>query len=179
MTRAPEIPGFVVRPAVPEDAAAWASYACLPEVKEYTSSTFETVEDVRMAIERILASSPNLATRFMLVEEGSTTIVGSVGFHTVSLQNGTAEVTYDVAPSHWGRGIATSACRAATVWAFEVAGWHRVQATTLLLNLRSRRVLEKVGFKREGLVRNFRLVRGKPADYWLYSAIPGEVNSAA
>ncbi|MCK7502494.1 MAG: hypothetical protein MZW92_81185 [Comamonadaceae bacterium] len=33
--------------------------------------------------------------------------------------------------------------------------------------------------KREGLVRNFRLVRGKPADYWLYSAIPGDVSCAA
>jgi len=105
--------------------------------------------------------------------------VATVGFHTVSLQNGTAEVTYDVAPSHWGKGIATAACRAATAWAFDVVGWHRVQATTVLPNLRSQRVLEKCGFKREGQVRNFRLVCGQPADYWLFSAIPGEVKSTA
>ena len=179
MAQVPKIPGFHVRPVTLEDAVAWANYACLPEVKEHTSSTVESEADVRATIERILTSSPSWPTRFMLAEEDTRTIVASVGFHTVSLQNGTAEVTYDVAPSHWGRGIATSACRGATVWAFEVAGWHRVQATTLLSNLRSQRVLEKTGFKREGLVRNFRLVHGRPADYLLYSAIPGEVNGAA
>lgn len=171
----PQVPGFDVGPIVPEDAEAWASYACLPEVKEHTSSTVETVADVRATIERILAARDPLPTRFVLRPRGSPVIVATVGFHTVSIQNGTAEVTYDVAPSHWGKGIATAACRAATTWAFEVAGWHRVQASTVLPNLRSQRVLEKCGFKREGLVRNFRLVRGRPADYWLYSAIPGEV----
>jgi RimJ/RimL family protein N-acetyltransferase len=75
-------------------------------------------------------------------------------------------------------GVATAACQAATVWAFDVAGWYRAQATTLVPNLRSQRVLEKCGFVREGLVRNFRIVRGRPADYWLYSAIPGDVRSS-
>lgn len=171
----PRIAGFVVRPVVLDDAAAWASYACLPAVKEHTSSTDETVDDVRATIERILAASPRLPTRFMLLDEATNTLVASVGFHTISVLNRTAELSYDVAPSHWGRGIATAACRAATVWAFEVAGWHRVQATTVLSNLRSQRVLQKVGFVREGLVRHFRIVRGRPADYWLFAALPGEL----
>lgn len=172
---APRISGYLVRPVELADAAAWAAYACLPAVKEHTSSTDETVDDVRATIERILAASPSLPTRFMLLEEATNAVVASVGFHTLSFPNRTAEVSYDVAPSHWGRGIATSACRAATLWAFEVAGWHRVQATTLLANLRSQRVLQKVGYAREGLVRNFRIVRGRPADYWLFAALPGEV----
>ena len=171
----PRIAGFVVRPVVLEDAAAWASYACLPVVKEHTSSTDETVDDVRATIDRILAASPRLPTRFMLFDEATNALVGSVGFHTISFLHRTAELSYDVAPSHWGRGIATAACRATTVWAFEVAGWHRVQATTVLSNLRSQRVLQKVGFVREGLVRNFRIVRGRPADYWLFAALPGDV----
>jgi [ribosomal protein S5]-alanine N-acetyltransferase len=179
MVQQPQIPGFEVRPVVLEDAAAWAMYACLPEVKEHTSSTVETVEDVRATIERILSSTPSLPTRFVVLAKGGSSLVATVGFHTVSLQNGTAEITYDVSPSHWGKGIATAACQAAKVWAFEAVGWHRVQATTLLSNVGSQRVLEKSGFKREGLVRNFRLVRGRPADYWLYSAIPGEAQSAA
>jgi len=104
--------------------------------------------------------------------------VATVGFHTISALNGTAEVTYDVAPAHWGRGIASAACRAATLWGFEAKGWHRVQATTVLPHVRSQRVLERCGFRREGLVRHFRRVRGVPTDYWLYSAIPGEVDAS-
>jgi len=131
----------------------------------------------------VLPQIPGFAARpielFVLLPEESSAIVATVGFHTISALFGTAEVTYDVAPSHWGKGIATAACRAATLWGFEFKAWHRVQATTVLPNVRSKRVLERCGFKREGLLRNFRLVRGAPTDYWLYSAIPGEVQCAA
>jgi [ribosomal protein S5]-alanine N-acetyltransferase len=174
-----QIPGFTVRPAQLEDAVSWASYACLPEVKEHTSSTAMTVEDVTAEIQRTLAGEPNTPVRFVLVSPGSEVIVATVGFHTISTAFGTAEITYDVAPSHWGMGIATAACRAATLWGFEAKAWNRVQATTVLPNVRSQHVLERCGFKREGLARNLRLVRGKPTDYWLYSAIPGEVQRAA
>ena len=171
----PQLPGFTVRPIELDDAASWAAYVCLPEVRQHTSSTATTVEEVRAEIERTLVGEPNTPIRFVLLPEGSKTVVATAGFHTISATFGTAEVTYDVAPSHWGMGIATAACGAVTRWGFEVKGWHRVQATTVLPNVRSQRVLERCGFKREGLLRNFRLVRGTPTDYWLYSAIPGEV----
>jgi RimJ/RimL family protein N-acetyltransferase len=85
---------------------------------------------------------------------------------------------YDVTPSHWGKGIATAVCRAATLWGFDVRGWHRNQGTVVLANFASQRVLERCGFQREGLLRNFRLVGGQSTDYRLYSAIPGELRSA-
>ncbi|WP_082542143.1 MULTISPECIES: GNAT family N-acetyltransferase [unclassified Rhizobacter] len=173
------IPGFSVRPARLEDAASWARYACLPEVKQHTSSTAETVDDVRAEIRRTLAGEPNTPIRFVLLQQESKAIVATVGFHTISAAFGTAEVTYDVAPDHWGQGIATAACRNAALWAFEVKRWNRVQATTVLPNFRSQRVLERCGFRREGLVRNLRLVRGTPTDYWMYAAIPGEVQQVA
>jgi [ribosomal protein S5]-alanine N-acetyltransferase len=177
--RYPIVPGFSVRPIQLGDAEAWAAYACLPEVKLHTSSTAANAEDVKREIQKALAGEPGSPIRFVLEPEGVRQIVASVGFHTISAPFGTAEVTYDVAPSHWGKGIATAACRAATIWGFQVRGWHRIQATTVLPNIRSQRVLERCGYKREGLVRNFRLVRGQPTDYWLYSAIPGEVQNAA
>jgi RimJ/RimL family protein N-acetyltransferase len=165
-----------VRPICLDDAPAWASYVCLPEVKQHTSMTATTVDDVRAEIARTLTGLANAPIRFVLMPEGSEAIVGTVGFHTISVDFGTAEVAYDIAPSHWGRGIAAAACRSACLWGFETYGWHRIQATTVLSNLASQRVLDKVGFKREGLLRNFRLVRGQPADYWMYSLLPGEVH---
>lgn len=41
------------------------------------------------------------------------------------------------------------------------------------------RVLERCGFQREGKVRNYRVMRGEPADYWLYAAVPGDVTALA
>jgi len=172
---APLIPGFVVRPVRLEDAASWASYACLPEVKVHTSSTASTVQDVRAEIERTLVSAANTPIRFVILRQHSESLVGTVGFHTISAAFGTAEITYDIEPSQWGKGIAKTACTAAALWGFEAKAWHRIQATTVLSNVRSQRVLERCGFQKEGLARNLRLVRGAPTDYWLYSAIPGEV----
>ncbi|MFZ4478849.1 MAG: GNAT family N-acetyltransferase [Rhodoferax sp.] len=160
------IPGFTVRRAALEDAEAWAAYVCLPEVKLHTSSTAETVEDVRNEIRKTLMDGPAAPIRFVLETETTRQLVATVGFHTISPLNGTAEIAYDVTPSFWGKG-------------FEALGWHRVQGTTVVPNLASQRVLERCDFKREGLLRNFRIVRGQPMDYWLYSAVPGEVEGAA
>ena len=113
----PQIPGFTIRPIRLEDAEDWASYVCLPEVKEHTSSTAATADDVRAVIQRTLAGEHGSPIHFVLLPEGRQTIVGTVGFHTISTLNGTAEITYDVAPAHWGEGIATAACRAAILWA--------------------------------------------------------------
>ncbi len=170
------VPGFTVRPITIEDAAAWAAYACLPAVKLHTSSTASNVEDIEREITRTLANQPAAPLRFVLLQEGQ--LVATVGFHTISHLNRTAEITYDVTPALWSKGIATAACQAATSWGLQVRGWHRVQATTVLPNVASQRVLERCGFKREGQLRNFRIVRGEPANYWLYSALPGEVTSA-
>jgi [ribosomal protein S5]-alanine N-acetyltransferase len=174
-----ELPGFIVRPLRLEDADAWARYALLPEVKEFTSSTATTVDDIRAIIHRVLTAEASSPVHFAIVPDGSESMVASVGFHTISPLNGTAEITYDVAPSYWNRGIAKAACRAASSWGFKAKGWHRIQATTVLQHARSQRVLERCGYKREGIVRNFRLVRDLPTDYWLYSVLPGEVASAA
>jgi len=174
----PSISDFKVRPIVLEDAPAWAAYVCLPEVKRHTSMTAETVEDVRREIERALANQRSAPDRFVIEAPGTRQLVGTVGFHSISELHGTAEISYDVVPTLWGRGIATAACHAATIWGFEIRGWHRIQGTTVLANLASQRVLEHCGFKREGLLRNFRRVQGQPTDYWIYSAIPGEFRGA-
>jgi ribosomal-protein-alanine N-acetyltransferase len=171
----PQIPGFVVRPVVPKDSQAWAMYACLPEVKEFTSSTATSVEDLLAIINRTIVGEPHSPIQFALIPVNSITLIATVGFHSISPQNRTAEITFDVAPSQWGKGIATAACRAATLWAFAAKGWQRIQATTIVPHIRSQRVLERCGYKKEGLVRNFRVVRGEATDYWLYSAIPGEI----
>ncbi|MFO0747367.1 MAG: GNAT family protein [Myxococcota bacterium] len=64
-----------------------------------------------------------------------------------------AEVGYDLLPEHWGRGYASEAVLAAVTFAFERLGLHRVQAQIDPANVASARVLEKVGFAREGHLR--------------------------
>jgi [ribosomal protein S5]-alanine N-acetyltransferase len=140
-----------------------------PAVYEHTSWNLTAASDLQAygAQER----TPGSMTRFAIVRRDGGAFVGSAGFHSVSPGNRTAEIAYDLAPEVWGHGIARAACKALARWAFDDVGLVRVQGTTLVSNLRSQRVLEACGFEREGLLRRYRLVRGTPGDFWMYSRL--------
>ncbi len=55
------------------------------------------------------------------------------------------EVGWRFAYDHWGHGYATEGARAALDFAFERLGWHEVVAFTAALNLRSQKVMERLG----------------------------------
>jgi ribosomal-protein-alanine N-acetyltransferase len=67
------------------------------------------------------------------------------------------EIGWSITPARWGEGLATEAARAAAAWGFERAGLDEVVSFALLDNVRSRRVMEKLGmtyardFERAGL----------------------------
>lgn len=168
----PALTGYLLAPLAPADAPEWAEYAVLPEVKRLTSSSVESAADLLPMIERSRSADPNAPLLFSVREAASGRFVSVVGFHTVSALNRSAEVTYDVRPEHWGRGLATALCEAAVAWAFAEKGWVRIQATTLVEHVASQRVLAKCGFAYEGKLRNFRIVRGEPRDYLMFSRLP-------
>lgn len=169
---APHLPGYLLAPMVPADAPEWAEYVVLPEVKRLTSSTAESAADLLPMIERSCSADPNAPLLFAVREAASGRFVSAVGFHTVSALNRSAEVTYDVRPEHWGRGLATALCEAAVAWAFAEKGWVRIQAATLVEHVASQHVLAKCGFAYEGRLRSFRIVRGEPRDYLMFARLP-------
>lgn len=74
----------------------------------------------------------------------------------------------------WGHGYATEASRALLTWAFETLDLNRVEAETDTRNLASARVLEKLGFMREGTLRENCIVSGEVSDSWIYGLIRRE-----
>jgi RimJ/RimL family protein N-acetyltransferase len=74
----------------------------------------------------------------------------------------------------WGRGYATEAARALLRWAFDTLDLNRVQAETDTRNVASARVLEKLGFRREGTLREDCIVNGEVSDSWVYGLIRRE-----
>jgi RimJ/RimL family protein N-acetyltransferase len=171
--RIPRLPGYVLSPAQLSDAEEWSEFEVLPEFKRHTSSTVGSAVDLLALIERTLSPDPAAPVYFAVREAVTRELVASVGFHTISPLNRTAELTYGVRPNWWGRGLATSLCLAAVEWGFSERAWVRIQASTLVSNTASQRVLQKAGFTLEGRLRSFRMVRGVPQDYLMYSMIPG------
>ncbi|WP_309057122.1 GNAT family protein [Streptomyces sp.] len=79
---------------------------------------------------------------------------------------------FDVAA--WGRGYATETAHAVLRWAFDTLDLNRVQAETDTRNVASARVLEKLGFVREGTLREDCVVNGEVSDSWVFGLLRRE-----
>lgn len=168
-------PDVHVRPIEAADIEVWARYLGDPRVYEHTSWNPESSADLERYVWSAQAHSADSLLRLAVASNQTDQLVGTFGFHTVSSAHRSAELSYDLAPTHWGRGIATAGACGFTRWAHESASVTRVQATVLDSNAKSQAVLERAGFVREGLLRSYRQVRGRPGDFWMYSHI--EVHS--
>jgi RimJ/RimL family protein N-acetyltransferase len=71
----------------------------------------------------------------------------------------------------WGQGFATEAADALLQWAFHTLDLNRVQAETDTRNMASAGVLEKLGFVREGTLREDCIVNGEVSDTWVYGLL--------
>ncbi|MFD4398877.1 GNAT family N-acetyltransferase [Kitasatospora sp. NPDC058478] len=79
----------------------------------------------------------------------------------------------------WGHGFATETATAVLQWAFDALDLNRVQAETDTRNVASARVLEKVGFVREGTLREDCVVNGEVSDSWVFGLIRREWRPSA
>ena len=86
----------------------------------------------------------------------------------------TASMGYVFVESAWGHGYATEAARALLQWGFDTLDLNRVQAETDTRNVASARVLEKLGFVREGTLREDCVVNGDVSDSWVFGLLRRE-----
>jgi ribosomal-protein-alanine N-acetyltransferase len=77
-------------------------------------------------------------------------IVATVGMHNWDKQHRHISVGFDVARDRWGEGIATEAVGAVVEFAFDQLGVHRIEADVISSNEPCLAVLERIGFEREG-----------------------------
>ncbi|KAL6509989.1 hypothetical protein OROHE_020606 [Orobanche hederae] len=82
------------------------------------------------------------------------------------------EVGYVLASKYWGKGIATRALKmvASTIF-HERTHLERLDAWVDKDNLGSHRVLVKAGFQKEGVLRKYMLIKGKPRDMVVFSLL--------
>ncbi len=78
-------------------------------------------------------------------------------------------IGYFLDERHNGQGFATEAVRLAVYFAFEHADLHRVQGAVMPRNLASIRVLQKVGFRYEGVAEYYLQINGKWEHHNIYS----------
>ncbi|KAM7488594.1 hypothetical protein LguiB_026078 [Lonicera macranthoides] len=87
------------------------------------------------------------------------------------------ELGYVLGSEYWGRGIVTEAVKMAVLSVFKEWGHlERIEALVDVDNLGSQRVLEKVGFQREGVLRKYLVVKGKVRDMMMFSLLSSDIH---
>lgn len=82
-------------------------------------------------------------------------LIGTCGYFRWGQKHHGAEIGYDLCPNAWGQGLMPEVLRAIVRFGFEEMKLNRIEATVHVENLRSQRVLTRLGFQREGLLREY------------------------
>lgn len=110
--------------------------------------------------------------RWFIAVDGE--IVGTVSLKNISYSMGYGEIGYGVAESRHRQGIATASVRMLVNKVFSETPLRKLIAYVHEQNLASCRVLEKLGFQREGMLREHYIIGGKPVNEILYGMLKSE-----
>ncbi len=134
------------------DRAAFAAMNADAAVMEYFPNTLTSSESDALA-ERIERYIERDGYGLWAVEvPGESAFIGFVGLLETDAQMPFApaiEVGWRLAKDNWGRGLASEAARAAIAFGFEQLGLGELVALTAASNVRSRRVMERLGMRRD------------------------------
>lgn len=100
--------------------------------------------------------------------------IGNISIWQTSRTGKIGEIGYWVRTDLTGQGYATEATQALMQVGFDQLGLHKITLRIAVGNRGSERVAEKLGFAREGLLREELLIRGNWVDHTLYSMLEGE-----
>lgn len=164
---------LVLRPLVPADAAALFAVFSDRRVMRYWSSvpwvTLETAVELIAADREALAAGRHL--RLGIVRGADGALLGTCSLFNLSGQCRRAEVGYGLGPEAWGQGYAVEAVRELLRFGFADLDLNRVEADVDPRNTASIRCLERLGFAREGLLRERWIVAGEVTDALIYGLL--------
>lgn len=144
---------------------------------EYMDWGPNTLEQTKKFLSESVASlddkAPN-AFNFAVIQKSSGIAIGSCSIWVRCEKNQHGGLGYILNKQFWHKGYGTELTLELIKFGFETLKFHRISATCFPLNLASKRLLEKVGFKEEGYLRQEVFVRGKWRDSLLFSILESE-----
>ena len=170
-----DLEGARLRPLQVTDAAALYAYLSDPAVTELTAYPVVTVPLVEAMVERSMNRwAAGELSKWGLALEHDDRLVGTCGFNEWSRVHRWAELAYDLAQPHWGKGLMRQAVAGVLQWTYRQDDVDRVHAYVRVDNQRSQRLLERSGFVREGCLRSYRVCRGQAHDFYVYGLLRSE-----
>ena len=131
-------------------------------------------DEAKEIIEFYLDPLEKTRNRWGIVLRTENALVGTCGYHNWERRYHRAEIGYDLGHAHWGQGIMSEAVREMLAHGFGRMELNRVEAIVYPENTPSVRLLERLGFHKEGLLRDYLYSLGEFHDHSIFSLLKRE-----
>lgn len=169
---------LVLRALRPDDASALFAYAHDPEVSRFTTwLPYESLADAQRFLAQAQDNYRTGKIGLWAIEKEAR-MIGTIGLAGEGVnghfRHARAELAYALARESWGQGLVPEAAR--EILRFGFTSWHlnRIEARCLIENLASARVMEKIGMKFEGVLRQQIHFKGAFHDSKMYAILKGD-----
>jgi [ribosomal protein S5]-alanine N-acetyltransferase len=170
---------LLLREFTEDDWPVVLAYQNDPRYLRFYEWTARAESDVCAFVQRFLdqqQEQPRTKLQLAITLNGE--VIGNVGLRRATPESRVGELGYELAPAQWGHGYATEAGRAMLSFGFEQLELHRIGAHCIAENTGSKRVLERLGMRQEGRLREVEFFKGRWWDHLLFGILRQEWEAA-
>jgi len=117
-----------------------------------------------------------LGIRWGIAFKGQQNIIGTIGFNNFTKRH-RANIGYDLQTEHWNNGYITEALKTVINFGFDQLEINRIEAEVMQGNNISEKVLDKLNFKNEGVLREWMFWNGKHYDMTMFSLLKADYDT--
>jgi ribosomal-protein-alanine N-acetyltransferase len=170
---------LTLRAPAPKDAAAFAAVLSAPGVTRFSNwpdkITKAQAERSMRWMAKVHASGKGCA--WIIEDRKSNAFVGAIRFNSFDKKWRSGQIGYESHPDFWGSGLMSEAVAAVVACGHQTFRLNRIEAWTLPGNPASDRVLEKCGFRHEGVLRQKAWFKGAYHDFRMFGRVAGDPTS--
>lgn len=170
-------PRLILRQIRADDAdAVFDLFADEQVTRYYDLDTFTDLAQAADLIERFQRRFDHqVGIRWGLaLTDAPNELIGTCGYNIWVQPARRGLLGYDLARAHWRCGLMREALTAILDFGFSIMQLNRIEALTLPQNTASQRLLDKLGFKAEGLLRQYEYLKDSPQDMAIYALLAEE-----
>lgn len=168
-----DLDDIILRELSTDDAEEYLSYMMKPEMLPFLTDN-NIPKNIEQAIEEVKYWGSLFRNRrgfyWAIALKSNNQLIGTAGFNSVSMLHLKAEISYDLDPAYWGKGIMIKSIKNILKF-IEYMGIVRIQATVVTNNVRSISLLERCHFIQEGVLKKYEIIQAAHRDYYLYAKI--------
>jgi [ribosomal protein S5]-alanine N-acetyltransferase len=150
-------------------------FACFSNndvTRYYGQQSFQNIEQAEQLVEFFSKNyNEKRGIRWGIERKGSKGIIGTVGFNAWLPKHKRAEIGYEIHPDQWRKGYTIEAVSKVLSFGFNSMDLTRIGAVVFIDNEASNNLLTKIGFQKEGVLRNYMYQNGIAHDTNVYSLL--------